>query len=63
MSDSVLFRHNAEHNAERAKDWYSIHAPEQVDRLTDDLAATVTSIRQSRPTPSAFSAETLAVPR
>ncbi|EXJ51471.1 MULTISPECIES: type II toxin-antitoxin system RelE/ParE family toxin [unclassified Microbacterium] len=47
MSYSVLFRHNAERDAERAQDWYSLHAPEQVDRFTDDLAATITSIRQS----------------
>lgn len=47
MSYSVLFRHNAERDAERGQDWYSLHAPEQVDRFTDDLAATVTSIRQS----------------
>ncbi|MDM4764326.1 type II toxin-antitoxin system RelE/ParE family toxin [Galbitalea sp. SE-J8] len=47
MSYSVLFRYNAEHDAERTQDWYALHAPEQVDRFTDDLAATVRSIRES----------------
>lgn len=53
MSYSVLFRDDAEQDAERAQDWYSLHASEQVDRFVDDLAATITSIRQS---PYAFRA-------
>lgn len=51
MSYSVLFRRDAERDAEHAQDWYALHAPEQVDRFVDDLAATVTSIRHS---PRAF---------
>lgn len=47
MSYAVLFRYAAERDAERAQDWYALHAPEQVDRFADDLAATVASIRQS----------------
>lgn len=47
MSYSVLFRDNAERDAERAQDWYVLHALEQVDRFVDDLAATVTSILHS----------------
>lgn len=51
MSYTALFRYAAERDARRARDWYSLHAPEQVDRFVDDLAATVGSIRQS---PNAF---------
>lgn len=51
MTYSVLFRHNAERDAERAQDWYALNAPHQVDRFVDDLAATITSIRES---PHAF---------
>ncbi len=47
MSYSVLFRHNAERDAEHAQDWYALHAPEQIDRFVDDLAATVRSIQLS----------------
>lgn len=51
MSYSVLFRAAAELDAEHAQGWYALHAPKQVDRFVDDLAATIASIRQS---PSAF---------
>ena len=51
MTYAVLFRHSAERDAERAQDWYALHAPDQEARFIDDLAATVDLIRRS---PHAF---------
>ena len=47
MTHTVLVRAEAERDAERALDWYSLHAPRQVDRFIDEPARTVAAIRDS----------------
>lgn len=45
MTYSVLVRSSAERDIEHALDWYAEHAPEQVDRFVDELAAVVERIK------------------
>ncbi|PZU49579.1 MAG: hypothetical protein DI566_00330 [Microbacterium sp.] len=47
VTHTVLFREDAERDTQRALDWYSLHAPMQVGPFIDDLAATVSAIRDS----------------
>lgn len=47
MTYSVLVRSSAERDIARAVDWYAEHAPEQVARLVDELAAVVERVKEN----------------
>lgn len=51
MTFSVLIRASARRDIDRAQDWYSEHAPEQVTRFLDQFAAAIDRVRSS---PHAF---------